>query len=259
MDAFGTENKAGPGDSNGTHRHSGDKRRLKVLVLDEEIPFPANSGKRIRTWNLLRRLAARHCVSLLCYGHADNSGVEALRQAGIKAHLVRPKVNPAGWRLYLLLFLNLFSRLPFSVTKHSSSEFRQRLRALLAQESWDLVQCEWTPYAHFVARGCRVPVLISTHNVESQIWERRKRNAGNLIAKAFFWTQEQKMRRFERRALLHASGVTAVTAGDEQLHRDDPSANTRKLCAVISPSLAAKYSAAHRWPATSPISSILHN
>jgi polysaccharide biosynthesis protein PslH len=188
-------------------------------VLDEEIPFPPNSGKRVRTWNLLRRLASRHRVSLLCYGHADDSSVEALRKAGITTHIVQPKANATGWRLYLQLFLNLFSCLPFSVTKHYSSEFRKRLDALLAQQSWDFLQCEWTPYARFVARGCRIPVLISTHNVESQIWERRKRNASTLVARVFFWTQEVKMRRFERHALLDASRVTAVTADDVETLR----------------------------------------
>ena len=35
-------------------------RGLRVLVLDEWIPYPPDSGKRARTWNILRRLARRH-------------------------------------------------------------------------------------------------------------------------------------------------------------------------------------------------------
>ena len=196
-----------------TVRHS-DSRRLKVLVLDEEIPYPPNSGKRIRTWNLLRSLARRHDISLLCYGDADDSAAEALREAGIRLHLVKPKAHATGWRLYSLLLLNLFSTLPFSVSKHYSRHFHSRFRALLAQESWDLIQCEWTPYARFVSDVCRVPAFVATHNVESQILERRKHHAENLVAQIFFWMQEQKMRRFERRALERASGVAAVTTAD---------------------------------------------
>ena len=29
---------------------------MKVLVVDEEIPYPLNTGKRLRTFNLLQRL-----------------------------------------------------------------------------------------------------------------------------------------------------------------------------------------------------------
>jgi polysaccharide biosynthesis protein PslH len=220
MKTLAHANRAGVGDTPGVFRFSNNERRLKVLVLDEEIPYPPNSGKRIRTWNLLQRLAKRHSISLLCYGEAGDPAVEAARRAGIRTHLVKPKANPTGWQLYLGLFLNLFSTRPFSVTKHYSRRFHRKFRALLAQESWDLVQCEWTPYARFISRGCRTPVLIATHNVESQIWERRGQNARDPISKAFFWTQERKMRWFEARALLRASSVAAVTRGDVETMRD---------------------------------------
>ena len=30
---------------------------LKVAIIDEELPYPANSGKRLRSLNLITRLA----------------------------------------------------------------------------------------------------------------------------------------------------------------------------------------------------------
>ena len=57
-------------------------RPLRVAVLDEELPFPATSGKRIRSFNLLSRLADRHRVTVLCHrnpdrGHAISSSDRA--------------------------------------------------------------------------------------------------------------------------------------------------------------------------------------
>ena len=34
-------------------------RPLRVVLVDEELPYPPTSGKRIRTYNLVRRLAPR--------------------------------------------------------------------------------------------------------------------------------------------------------------------------------------------------------
>jgi polysaccharide biosynthesis protein PslH len=144
---------------------------LKVLVIDEEIPYPPDAGKRIRTWNLLKRLAARHEVHLLCYGRSGNAGGEALRSAGITLHLVEPPKELAGNALYLRLFANLFSAYPFSVTKHYSQRFQNAFNELLRSADWDLVQCEWTPYARFLEHATKAPTLIATHNVESQIWK----------------------------------------------------------------------------------------
>ena len=193
--------------------------KLRVLVLDEEIPYPPNAGKRIRTWNLLRSLAKRHSITLLCYGYPADPAATALQNAGISLRFVEPKEILSGWRLYLSLFANLFSSYPFSVTKHYSSRFKKKLDALLEHESWDLIHCEWTPYARFIPRDSKFPVLISAHNVESQILALRARYSRTPIAKAFFWLQEWKMHRFERQSLCQASGVASVGANDFEVMR----------------------------------------
>ncbi len=192
---------------------------LRVLVLDEEIPYPPNAGKRIRTWNLLRYLAKRHSITLLCYGCPTDPAATALQNAGISLRFVEPREIFSSWRLYLSLFANLFSPYPFSVTKHYSSRFKKKLDALLEYESWDLIHCEWTPYARFIPSDCRLPVLISAHNIESEILALRARYSRTPIAKVFFWLQEWKMRRFERESLRRASGVASVAKNDFEVMR----------------------------------------
>jgi glycosyltransferase involved in cell wall biosynthesis len=196
----------------------GSKERLKVLVLDEEVPYPPNTGKRIRTWNLLKRLAQRHDVHLLCYGAEDES-TEALRSAGIVPHLVQPLKKMSGVSLYTRLLWNLFSPYPFSVAKHYTRRFQKEVNDLLQESGWDLLQCEWTPYARFVSGVRDLPVLIAAHNIESHIWERRAENSDNFMERAFFRLQCKKMVRFEHRALLAATAVTAVTPEDAQTMR----------------------------------------
>ncbi len=205
------------GDDSGDSMEALTKTKgLRALILDEEIPYPPNAGKRIRTWNLLKRLAQRHEVHLLCYGEEGDPSLAALRSAGIVVHLVEPPPTLAGFALYLSLFANLFSRYPFSVTKHYSPRFQKAFDDLLKGGSWDLVQIEWTPYARFLGKAGYTPTLIATHNVESQIWQRRAEQGGNFVEKAFFGLQAKKMKWFERRALAKATGVTAVTAADVQ-------------------------------------------
>lgn len=67
-------------------------RPLRVAALDEELPFPATSGKRIRTFNLLSRLAERHRVTLLCHRNPDRdeaaAAEKAFRQLGIETVIV---------------------------------------------------------------------------------------------------------------------------------------------------------------------------
>lgn len=203
----------------GCRREDLEHRRLHVLVLDEELPYPPDSGKRIRTWNLLRRLAQRHQISLLCYGSPDDPSAAILEKAGIRVHLVAPPASIRGSHLYLRLLANLFSRYPYSVDKHFSKEFQRRVHAFLAMERIDLVHCEWTPYSRFVSGLKKHPVLVTSHNVESQIWFRRAKQSRGIVQRLFFYLQAIKMERFERRALQRAQVVTAVSAEDARVMR----------------------------------------
>lgn len=187
--------------------------RLRVLVLDEYFPFPPDSGKPIRSWNLLRRLAARHDVTFLCHGHPSPEQSNAAREAGIRIESVAGIPASAGLALYGRLLLNLASVYPYSVDKHYTARFHHKLRELLATERFDLIHCEWTPYARYLS-GVEVPTLVATHNIESQIWSRRAESSSNPVAKLFFGMQAAKMERFERKVLSAASAVTGVSIAD---------------------------------------------
>jgi glycosyltransferase involved in cell wall biosynthesis len=189
-----------------------------VLVLDEWIPYRPDTGKRVRTWNLLRRLARRHRISLLCYGEPEGEVASAVRSAGIDLRTVAPLAGKDAWQLYPRLAVNLFSPYPFSVTKHYTRRFRKRLKDLLAEEHFDLVHCEWAPYARFLPNVGGIPTMVMAHNIESQIWSRRARRSRTPLERAFFSLQARKMESFERHALVRVGRVAAVTALDaEQL------------------------------------------
>lgn len=188
-------------------------RPLTVLVIDEEVPLPANAGKRIRTWNLLRRAAQAHEVHLLCYG-TESVEAEQVREAGVHLHLVRPLNVPGPVALGIRLAGNLFSRWPYSVQKHHTRRFRDTLAELRSRIRFDLIQCEWTPYASFRGSFGDTPWVVSTHNIEADIWARRSEHARHLPGKLFFGLQARRMKRFEAHTFRHASGAGAVSEHD---------------------------------------------
>src|SRR5215831_8495901 len=94
-----------------------DRRRLRVAIVDEELPYPPTSGKRIRTLNLTLRLAHRHDITYIC--HRNNDPREARQAAayfaghGIATVVVdRPVPTKSGPAFYARLAANLFSPLP---------------------------------------------------------------------------------------------------------------------------------------------------
>jgi len=142
---------------------------MHVLCVDEEVPFPLNTGKRLRTYNLLKRLQEGHRVTFLCYG----TGNEELPDCPhVKLVVLRsPLLEQKGGLFYLSLLRNVVSPLPYVVVRHYSHAMRSATEALLAHGDIDLIHCEWTPYTENVRHVLgRVPSVLSAHNVEAQIW-----------------------------------------------------------------------------------------
>jgi glycosyltransferase involved in cell wall biosynthesis len=202
------------------------RRRLNVAIVDEELPYPPTSGKRIRTLNLTLRLARRHNITYLC--HLNQDPREARRAAayfaghGIATVVVdRPVPAKSGPAFFARLAANLFSRLPYSVATHTSRALGAALSAHAATGRVDLWHCEWTPYAEalrVVGVGRR---LVMAHNVESVIWRRYYENEANPLKRWYIGRQWRKYERFERRVLGEVDRTVAVSSEDAALLRNE--------------------------------------
>jgi glycosyltransferase involved in cell wall biosynthesis len=199
---------------------------LRVVMVDEELPYPPTSGKRIRTLNLTLRLARRHRLTYVCHRNAD---AEETRQAaaffaenGIQTRVVdRAVPSKSGPRFYLRLAANLLSPLPYSVATHKSRALRHALAEIARTQPVDVWHCEWTPYAETlrgIASGNRV---IMAHNVESTIWQRYYETESNHLRRWYIGRQWRKFQCFERRVLGEVEHAVAVSATDARRLRQD--------------------------------------
>jgi glycosyltransferase involved in cell wall biosynthesis len=194
-------------------------------MVDEELPYPANSGKRIRTLNLTLRLARRHRITFLSHRNADPA--EARRAAaflqshGIETATVERTIAPKrGPGFYARLAANLVSPLPYSVASHNSRALQRAIRTYAGAQAVDLWHCEWTPYAAAldVLGGARH--VLMAHNVESLIWQRYHETTPDPLRRWYIGLQWRKFERFERRAFGRATRTVAVSDTDAALIRE---------------------------------------
>src|SRR6516165_6913289 len=105
---------------------------MHVAIVDEELPYPLNSGKRIRTFQLVSRLARRHRITYICHRNADaREAIQAqsvLRAEGIETVVFTRSIPPkSGPIFFARLVGNLLSPLPYSVASHSSRALRRAI------------------------------------------------------------------------------------------------------------------------------------
>jgi glycosyltransferase involved in cell wall biosynthesis len=193
-------------------------QQLHVVMIDEELPWPAVSGKRIRTLNLTKRLAGRHRLTYVAHRNADpeeaNRAAQYLAELGIRTVIVDRTIPPRnGLGFYGRLAANLLSPLPYSVASHTSREMRAALTALAAREKIDLWHCEWTPYAQ-ILEGVAGRRVVMAHNVESVIWQRYYETERNPLKRWYIGEQWRKFLRFEQQVLASADLTIAVSTTD---------------------------------------------
>ncbi len=196
---------------------------MKILWLQKRPLYPATTGGRIRTLNVLRHLCAWHEITYLCNVQQGEEGaIDEMRRLGLKLETIPwrevPRDTPA---FYAALARNLMSRYPYNVAKDFDRELRQRARALVADGSFDLVVCDFVQMARN-AIGLDVPArLLFQHNVEAQIFRRHAENDQGRLRRGYMALQAMKMRRFEGYAGRQFDVVVAVSSRDRAMFERD--------------------------------------
>jgi len=187
---------------------------MHVLIVDEEVPYPLNTGKRLRSYNLLKRLQEQHQITYVCYG----SGEEVLPDCPNVSLLIlkSPILKQSGIRFYLALLKNLLSPLPYVVERHKSILMQLTVEKILKQGGIDLVHCEWTPYSENIKMLLGdFPTVLSAHNVEAQIWQRYYETESNQLKKLYIKLQWQKMLNYEKMMSSLYRQVAVVSEPDQ--------------------------------------------
>jgi glycosyltransferase involved in cell wall biosynthesis len=197
---------------------------MNVVMVDGDVAYPPSNGKRLRTLNLMLRLARRHRVTYIarCNGGSDElrRADAFLREHGIKPvlvdHPVPPKKGPA---FYARLAANVFSPLPYSVASFDSPLLRRAVQEHEERHSVDLWQFEWTPFLSMLRRPARARRVLMAPNVDSLIWQRYYETERSPLKRWYIHGQWRKFERYERRTFAEADCVVTVSETDAALAR----------------------------------------
>ncbi len=216
---------------------------MRIIVLDEEFPYPLNTGKRIRSFNLLSRLAKNNELHYLAYGRDSDSNFIALARNNMNPIAVKNQVpKKSGLLFYLRLFNNLFSSESYIVDSHYSDLYQNRLDELIEKLKPGIVMAEWTPYASFMKNLKNCKRLIVAHNIESTIWQRYYEHETNSIKKLYIFKQWKKLEKFEKDVFRNSDGITAVSQEEADEIRK---ISDNKNVALIDNGVDLKYFNAH--------------
>jgi glycosyltransferase involved in cell wall biosynthesis len=184
---------------------------MRILFLTNLAPYPPRGGVQLRVWNIAKRVARHHEVTIGCHVWSPE---EAAGLDGCGLPAVTGAIWAANWSHVAPAVRGAFRGRPPELAQYYSPVIRDLLRT----SQFDLVQFEETllaPYLDDLPRGPKT--VLTLHNVhfeqgrrmaglEGQWWRRgwRKLNAG--------W-----MRYYEPGVTARFDRAVAVTEEDRAL------------------------------------------
>lgn len=193
---------------------------MKTLFLAPRLPYPADTGGKIRTLYLLSALARSEEVHLLSFGE-EGEEAEAIRAKVRSLTLVPPP--PTGfWSDLGRLWRGLFKGAPVAVLRYASQEMSQALAQLTRAHRFDWAHIDHAHMAQYLPELGDIPASIDEHNVESHLFLRLAKSVRGA-RRALLWQQAALWHRFEAGVLCHAKRATACSVKDaERLRRLAP-------------------------------------
>jgi sugar transferase (PEP-CTERM/EpsH1 system associated) len=203
----------------GGRSSSGRQRRLRVLFITEFLPWPLNTGGRIRTYHILRQVALRHEVTLATQKLPGDIEAEERIRPLISRLCTVPLRSQSFIRKTLAATFSLTSPKPYvSMYSHYRHALSRLIRTLIKRESFDVIHIDHLDAAVYL-QDClpKIAVYLDEHNYETNLLEATSNKTSKLLLRWYLSSQLWKLARFESRILRTVRAVGVVSANDAKM------------------------------------------
>jgi glycosyltransferase involved in cell wall biosynthesis len=194
----------------------------RILFLTQILPYPLNSGAKIRQYHMLRHLGQHHEVTLVPFTRADDppEAIEHLRGLCHAVHPVPMRRSP--WRNVRAAAKGMLTGLPMVVARDEVAEMEAKLRQLVAEQAFDLIHADqlsmawWGRLAARLARPPRPRTLLDEHNAIYLLTQRMADTEPNPLRRVVTAREARAFARYEAAMCREFDAVLTVTPEDQK-------------------------------------------
>ena len=135
---------------------------MRVLLLMSQLPFPLDTGAKIRTFNLIKQLSERHEITLVTFG---DERTEVFKVKELQKHCKSVRLISKKKTSYAKLAFKLFFKIPLNVQKYYSKQMDGLIRELISIDNFDLIHCDSVQVSRNVCNINTVNKIIIEHNI----------------------------------------------------------------------------------------------
>jgi glycosyltransferase involved in cell wall biosynthesis len=188
-------------------------KKLNILAVTSEVPWPLDSGGHLRTYHLLRALATHHQVRLVApvFATANEDNRAALERAGIASRFVSvsPRTRAAEYKKAIVAASRREPYVMFA--RHRYSAVRQMLIEESRRSTPDLLYLDHLDSLVYACEPLDAPRVLDMHNIYSRLTARGAVEAQGCIRRWYLLREARLLARMEQHAACMARTIFAVS------------------------------------------------
>ena len=197
---------------------------MKILLTLPRPLFPPDTGGKIRSLNILARLAKRAEIHAISFADPIlDAGAIAEMRSTFESYtpVLWREATKRSLRFYREVLTNQCSALPYFLAKCHRPRFRSTVEELAARKQFDLVFCDFLHTAAPLVGSRFRPRVVFEHNVEFLLRKRKWEVEKHPLRKLVLGAEWRKTRTIEASVCRSFDHVIAVSKQDEQtLHHE---------------------------------------
>lgn len=187
---------------------------MKVLLLTQVLPYPPDSGPKVKTWNVVKYLAQRHRVTLVSFVRGDQREdiqvLERLCAGGVyTVPMERSKVGDA-----IHMLRSLLTGQPFLMIRDDRAAMRHLVDRLTAEQRFDVVHADQLNMAQYAARVSGAAKVLDAHNALWLLYRRLWETTRSGPQKWLLGRDWRLLKAYEGRICREFDAVLAVSQED---------------------------------------------
>jgi hypothetical protein len=194
---------------------------MHILSLSQLLPYPTDTGAKIRSYYALSCLAQKHHVTLLAFTRPDDplGAVEHLKGIFEEVHTV--PIQRSRLRDAESLIASLLGGKSFVIERDFYPEMVDKVDQLMAAEAFDAVHSDQLWMAQYAIRAksrrAGVKLVLDEHNACYQIFQRLAESERNPLKRLIYQREARVLHRYETWACSQFDRVVTVTQEDRAI------------------------------------------
>lgn len=192
---------------------------MTILFITKLLPYPLDSGGKVRTYRILKMLSTFHSIHFISFVDQENDKIWEKEISPLCSSIktfVQPVVNNAHAHLKLKFLYSCILSTPFTVYKYYSPEIVDYIKQVIQRQKIEALFVDYLAMAQYIPPGFNGRIYCDEHDVSYLAFSTYAQREENVFLKAIYAFESKKLKKYESSLVTRFDHVFAISELDRE-------------------------------------------